>query len=136
MKKLLAFCALCVCASTVFGQSSATTMIKDVYGESHYSEMLTSNSGKLELLEKYALHGFHVVASEDKYDSFPELTEVALRSKVTSTVSVQSFLQAYNSGSFNPLMYSFFPGSEAQVFRLQGTDWVILIDNQETILAH
>ncbi|MDG1332785.1 MAG: hypothetical protein P8P74_10665 [Crocinitomicaceae bacterium] len=135
MKKLLALCAILVCTFPILGQTDGVSMIKSVYGENHYNEMVSTNPGQIELLEKYAVYGFHVVDAEDKYDVFPELTEVPLRSKSNNSITIQAFLQAYNSGNFNPLNYSFFPGKEIQVFRLQGTDFVILIDNQSNILV-
>lgn len=136
MKKLLAFCAVFVCTFSVLGQTNGASMIKSVYGENHYNEMVSTNPGQIELLEKYAVHGFHIVDAEDKYNAFPELNEISLRAKSNSTITIQSFLQIYNSGSFNPLNYGFFPGAETQIFRLQGTDFVIVIDNQSSILAH
>jgi hypothetical protein len=124
-----------MCTFSLFGQADGISMIKSVYGQSHYDEMSSTNPGQIELLENYALHGFHVVPKNDKYNSFPELTAIPLRSKSNSTESIQAFLQAYGAGNFNPLIYSFFPGEEIQIFRLQGSDLIILIDSQATILA-
>lgn len=135
MKKLFILCVLLTCTLFSFGQTDATAMIKSVYGQNQYNEMSSTNPGQIVLLEKYALYGFHVVSTNDKYNTFSELTEIPLRSKLNQTESIQVFLQAYNSGNFNPLSYTFFPGNETQIFRLQGTDLIILIDSQATILA-
>lgn len=135
MKKLYTLCVILTCTFSIFGQADGTSMIKSVYGENHYNEMSSTNPGQIELLENYALHGFHVLPKDDKYDMFSELTEIPLRSKLNSTESIQVFLQSYNSGNFNPLTYAFFPGEEIQIFRLQGSDLIILIDSQATILA-
>jgi len=125
-----------MCALFAMGQTDGEAMIKSVYGDTEYNQMLSSNPGKVELLEKYALYGFHVVPTDDKYTTAPELTQIPLRSKTTSSISIQSFLQNYTSGNFNPLSINLFPRSEAQVYRLQGVDLVIIIDNQKSILAH
>lgn len=136
MKKLLTLGTILMCTLCAIGQTDGETMIKSVYGDTEYNQMLSSNPGKVELLEKYALYGFHVLPANDKYDGATELTEIQLRSKTASSITIQSFLQDYNSGNFNPLSTKLFPGAEAQVYRLQGVDLVIVIDNQKTILAH
>lgn len=135
MKKLLTLCALLTCTFSIFGQTDGSSMIIAAYGQSHYNEMSATNPGQIELLEKFALQGFHVVLTNNKYETFTELTEIPLRSKSNGTVSIQDFLQAYDSGSFNPLMYGFFPGPETQVFKLHDTDRVVIIDGQSSILA-
>ncbi|MFK7783512.1 MAG: hypothetical protein AB8B56_00275 [Crocinitomicaceae bacterium] len=136
MKKLLTFSTILMCTLFAIGQTDGEAMIKSVYGDTEYNQMLSSNPGKVELLEKYALYGFHVVPINDKYTTAPELTQIPLRSKSSSTISIQSFLQEYTSGNFNPLSTNLFPGSESQVYRLQGVNLVIVIDNQSSILAH
>jgi hypothetical protein len=136
MKKLLALSTIVLCTLFAIGQTDGEIMIKSVYGDTEYNQMLSTNPGKLELLEKYALYGFHVVPATDKYDAYPELTEIPLRSKTTSAISIQTFVQDFNAGNFNPLTTSLFPGAETQIFRLQGVDLVIVIDSQKNILAH
>lgn len=134
MKKLLLLCAILVCTCSSLAQSDGTSMILEAYGQNRYDEMSSSNPGQIELLEKYALFGFHILPSNDKYASFPELIEIPMRSKNGTTVSIQEFLQAFDSGSFNPLVYGFFPQNDIQLFRLQGTNRVVFIDRQSTIL--
>lgn len=136
MKKLLTLGTILMCTLFAFGQTDGEALIKSAYGETEYNQMLSSNPGRIELLEKYALHGFHVLPANDKYNSYPELTEIPLRSKTTSSTSIQTFLQEYNSGNFNPLSSAFFPKTETQVYRLQGVDLIIVIDTQQSILAH
>lgn len=135
MKKLLTLCAAIACTFLSVGQTDAASKIIAVYGQAHHDEMSATNPGQIELLEKYALHGMHVVPTNDKYDAFQVITEIPLRSKSNETVTIQDFLQAYDSENFNPLMYGFFPGAETQIFKLQGTDRVVLIDSQSIILA-
>jgi hypothetical protein len=135
MKKLLTLCAVLACSLASFAQTSGVSMIVEAYGQTHYDEMLISNPGQIELLEKYATSGFKLVPFDDKYSSFPELTEISLRSKTDVTITVQAFLAEYDGGNFNPLNYRFFPGNEPQVYRLQGSSRVIYIPSQQSILA-
>lgn len=136
MKQLLTLYVVLTCSLYTFAQSPEETKIVHAYGEVEYNQMLTSNPGQVELLEKYILHGFHLVPSNDKYLDFPELTEIPLRSKLDVSISIENFMQSYDSGNFNPLLYRFFPSNEIQIFRLQGTNRVVLIDSQSSILAH
>ena len=108
MKNLFILSVLLTCTLFSFGQTDGTAMIKSVYGLNQYNEMSSNNPGQIVLLEKYVLFGFHVEPTTDKYNTFTELAEIPLRSKLNETITVQAFLLDYNSGNFNPLAYSFF----------------------------
>jgi hypothetical protein len=50
------------------------------------------------------------------------------------SISVEQFIEEYNSTDFNPLRYLFFTKVEGQVYRLKGTNKMICILPQEAIL--
>ena len=120
----------------IFGQVNQTEQkVIDVFGQERFNSMSTNSPGTLELLSKFAEFGVEVLPSNEKYNSFQGITEIPLRSKSGGTVSIQEFLTDFHGGSFNALVYNFLPTKEIQIYKLEGTNLVILIENQETYLA-
>ena len=90
----------------------------------------------LVLMDKYISHGFLVQEdTEGKFHALEPLEMIPLRTGQMDSISVEQFISEYNSPEFNPLRYLFFTKVEGQVFRLKGTNKMICILPQETILV-
>ncbi len=110
--------------------------IIQVYGQEWYDLRKSDNPDLLILMDKYVDHGFYVrTVSEGKYEQEQEPIElIPLTSKVESYVTVEQFLQEFDSPTFNPLRYRYFSTKEAQVYKLKGVNKIIYIIPQESIL--
>lgn len=117
-----------------FAQNSAAKIV-EAYGQVRYDQMASTNPGALELLGKFSSHGFDVSEMNPKYNNQTLLSQVNLRSKNSANVSVEEFMNDYNSGAFNILGYDFFPTNETQIFRLDGYNKVLIIYSQQSILS-
>lgn len=138
MKALLVTLVLLVTGTCAFGQvmSIGEQKVLDVYGQNQFNEMKANNPGMLAVLGGFAEHGFSIEQNTNpKYNSAEQLTQVPLRSKTGDAIPVQDFITAYTGGNFNILNYGFMPSKTTQVYRLQGTDYLLVIDRQETILS-
>lgn len=136
MKKIGLLAVLLTAGVLSFAQTSAEQKVIDVYGQGYFNQMSTSDPGHILMLKKYAEFGLKVVPANAKYASAPLLTDIPLRAKAHSTITVPQFLTEYNGGSFNSLEYGLFPSSEVQVYRLSGTSFVLIIEQQRTILEN
>lgn len=135
MKFIISTVMLFVCVIT-FGQTNPIDQkVINVFGQERFNSLSVNSPGTLQLLSKFAEFGVNVVPTNEKYNSFEGITEIPLRSKSGGSVTVQEFLADYHSGNFNALIYNFLPTREIQIFRLEGTNQVILIENQSTYLA-
>lgn len=134
MRKLL-IAAVAVMISCISFSQNNTSKIVDVYGQEAYNEMQSTNPGMLELLDKYVDWGLEVVSSNEKYDQATLLQSIPLRSKSAESITVSEFINAYNSPNFNPLQFELFPSNEIQVYKLSGTNYALLIQTQNSILA-
>lgn len=133
---LLLFCFFMM-ADSLFAQSLKNTeKIIQIYGEEWYNLQASNGMTLLELMDKYIDFGFKVEkVDHNKYSELAPLTEVPLLSKNGSYISVQEFLDDYNSSNFNPLKYRFFPQENIQVYKLNGADYIIYIIDQKTIMS-
>lgn len=134
MKKLFVTMTICCASALAFGQDQSSKII-EVYGQEFFDQTSTTNPGAIELFSKYNLHGFDIVDSNPKYASEQSLSMVPLRSKTGDEVSVSDFLNDFNSSDFNMLEYGFYPNQTTQIFNLAGSNKVILIYSQKTILS-
>lgn len=134
MKEIIITTLTLFISGSVFCQQNYDKVI-EVYGETSFNEMQMTNPGALELLDKYAEWGMELVASNEKYDLATPLQSIPLRSKSAESITIQEFIDAYNSANFNSLAYGFFPSNEIQVFKLSGTNYALLIQRQDTILS-
>jgi len=90
----------------------------------------------LVLVDKYVSHGFSVMDDLDgKFSMLEPLEMIPLRTEQMESISIEQFLLEYNSADFNPLRYLFFPKVEGQVYRLTGTNKLISILSQDSILS-
>jgi hypothetical protein len=121
-----------------FGQQlSNSEKIIQVYGQEWFDRMQSSNSSGLQVFDRYVENGFSVENFiDEKYNSFPVLDSIPLRSKTESSVSIEEFLMDYSSSDFNPLKYKFFPGNTTQIYKLQGVNKIIKILPQSSLLNH
>lgn len=134
MKTLIITLTLMLSVAYTYAQDN-TAKIIDAYGQAEYDEMSNSNPGMITLLNKYVSYGMEVIDMNPKYNSEPILNEIQLRSKIEMSVPVTDFIADYNSANFNPLDYKFFPGTDVQIYRLTGTNKILLIHNQQTVLS-
>jgi hypothetical protein len=134
MKTLITALTLSLSAAFSFAQDNSAKII-EAYGQAEYDQMSISNPGRVTLLNKFVEYGLEIKDTDPKYNSQVELSEIKLRSKVESSIPVSDFIQDFNSSDFNPLEYSFLPGNETKVYRLAGTNKILIIHSQQSILS-
>jgi hypothetical protein len=126
---------LCVSSFSFSQDLQHADKIIEVYGQEWLEESEQNNPALVTLLDKYVNHGFYVKnVSEGKYSEFTPIESVPLLTKEGGAVTVQEFLQDYESTDFNPLKYKFFPGKDFQVIKLAGVNKIIYILPQDSIL--
>ena len=110
--------------------------IVEVYGQEWLDARKVDQPDLLVLMDKYISYGFEVHSvDEGKYAEIEAVESIQITSKVHQTLSVQQFLTEFESESFNPLRYQFFPTTEYQIIRLAGVNKIIYILPQEIILS-
>lgn len=116
-----------------FAQTTDDKIIA-VYGQEMYDKNVQSNPGLINYFRDYIENdGMSLQVYNPKYSNAPVLTQIPLRGKNESSISISEFMDAVNSSSFNPLIYDFLPRNEVQIFRLQGVNKVIVIKNQKQL---
>jgi len=134
--KLITLMLLMFSVTTSFSQKHSDKIIH-AYGQLAFDAYQVNNPGMLIEMDNYIDFGFEVKTStSEKYLTVPVLSEIPLRLKTVTSVSIDTFLNDYNSSSFNPLIYKFFPKKFIQVYRLEGTDKIVIISNHSTILSN
>jgi len=135
LKKLIITLGIFLFSFSVFSQLSAEDKIKDFYGEEWYNREINENPQWIEILKLYVSNGFKVISTDHgKYNELTPINEIILTSKTTQTISIQQFLEEYESENFNPLFYQFLPSTETQVFKLEGVDKIIYIESFSYLL--
>ena len=106
-----------VCQNQLFDSQSK---IIDVYGEDWYQSRLNESNSILLLLDKYIKFGFKLEdIIQEKYDDSNALIEIEKSDKSGLRISIDAFLEDYNSTNFNVLKYLFFPSEEEQIIFLK-----------------
>lgn len=96
--------------------------------------MQNSNPGMIELLDNYIDHGIKLIDMHEKYVNEQLVSSIPLRSKDAHSISVEEFVNNYETEGFNPLLYSFFPSDVVQIFVLGATNKVLIIESQKNLL--
>jgi hypothetical protein len=136
MKNLITLFFLVFINGMLFSQITNDSKIVDFYGQERVDQMRNESPQLLNLLDKYISHGFKVEdVGHGKYLEFVPLTSISLTRKEGGEVSIESFLEDYQSTNFNPLNYEFFPTREYQIYKLSGVDKIIYILPQDIILT-
>jgi hypothetical protein len=128
--------AVCVSSFSFAQDLQHADKIIEVYGQEWYDRMKNDAPDVLTLMDKYVDHGFFVrTVSEGKYEQEQEPIEIIpLTSKTNSYITVDQFMQEFESPNFNPLRYRYFSTKDAQVYKLKGVNKIIYIIPQEAIL--
>ncbi len=109
--------------------------IVEVYGQEWVDARKIDQSDLLILMDKYISFGFIVEnVSEGKYEEFEPMEFIPLTSKTEQFVTVDEFLNDFESSTFNPLQYKFFPREDVQIIKLKGVNKIIYILPQSSIL--
>ena len=109
--------------------------IIEVYGQEWVDARKIDQSDLLMLMDKYISFGFMVKnVSEGKYQEFEPMEFIPLTSKIEQFVTVDEFLADFESSTFNPLQYKFFPKEDVQMIKLKGVNKIIYILPQSSIL--
>jgi len=109
--------------------------IVEVYGQEWVDARKIDQSDLLVLMDKYISFGFMVKnVSEGKYQEFEPMEFIPLTSKTEHFVTVDEFLTDFESSTFNPLQYKFFPKEDVQMIKLKGVNKIIYILPQSSIL--
>lgn len=120
---------------SVFSQLSAEEKIKEFYGEVWFERESNENRQWIDILKLYVTNGFKVISTDQgKYSELTPINEIKLTSKTNQTISIQQFLEEYESANFNPLFYQFLPANETQIFKLEGVDKIIYIESFSYLL--
>lgn len=114
-----------------FSQNS-DSLIVDVYGQANYLKWKSTDPALITLMKNYILEGISIQESNEKYNDSPMISQVKLKSKEESFVTIEEFLLDFNSHDFNPLKYEFFPNNSVQIFRIPGNK-IIVIENQTNL---
>lgn len=131
---LVKCCIFAVCTSfSAFSQSDHSKII-EAYGQERYQTLLNTNPGMIELLDAYIDKGVKLIDMHEKYANEAQISSIALRSKSSLSISVEEFVEIFESETFNPLNYSFFPKDAIQIFVLGSTNKVLVIDSQKNLL--
>jgi hypothetical protein len=136
-KSLMVMTFLAVMSFVTWGQELVNeAKIVEIYGQEWVDSRKVVQPGMLVLVDKYVSHGFSVMDDlEGKFSMLEPLEMIPLRTEQMESISIEQFLLEYNSADFNPLRYLFFPKVEGQVFRLTGTNKLISILSQDSILS-
>ena len=120
--------------STLSYAQTTDEKIIAVYGQEMYDQNVQSNPGLIAYFRNYIENdGMSLKDFNPKYSNEPTLSQIPLRGKSESSISISEFVNAINAADFNPLMYDFLPQNEAQIFRLQGFNKVLVIKNQNQL---
>ena len=126
---------MCSCLLAISQDLTNEAKIVEIYGQDFVDSRRLVQPVMLVLMDKYISHGFLVQEdTEGKFHALEPLEMIPLRTGQMDSISVEQFISEYNSPEFNPLRYLFFTKVEGQVFRLKGTNKMICILPQETIL--
>ncbi len=129
MKKLLLLLLTAGVCSVCLGQST-DTCISAVFGEEYLQNVKNSNPGLYRYFDGICQNGIRLEkAGNSKYSDAPVMARIPVRDPESpeKTISIDAFVEAYQSSDFNPLMYNLAPTDEYQVFRLAGTSYLLFI---------
>lgn len=120
--------------STLSYAQTTDEKIIAVYGQEMYDQNVQSNPGLINYFRGYIENdGMSLQDYNPKYSNAPTLSQIPLRGKSESSISISEFVNAMNAADYNPLMYDFLPQNEVQIFRLQGFNKVLVIKNQKQL---
>ena len=132
MKKSLLIFTLILGSSLVsFGQKTEKKTTIDAYSQ-ELDEMEKVNPGKLALIEKYKEHGLLIMEAQGEPKNTVTVNQIPLRDKGKS-LTIKEFLKLSKSKKFNPYVLAWFPGVERQSFRLEGTQYIVIIPSQKDL---
>ena len=123
--------------SASFTQTSTNTeKIIAFLGTERYNDAFTNNTGLIVYLEAKLLYGYKIVDfNAERYPNHTVLLEVPVKmQRETAPISVEEFVQIYESGNLNFLFYPF--PCEAQqnlYFKLGNTGKAIIIYSNEFV---
>ncbi len=116
-------------------QLSAEAKIKNHFGVEWYDREVLENNQWIEILKVYVTEGFKLISiQQGKYNELTPINEVKLNSKSNEAISIQQFINEYESENFNPLHYQFIPTIETQIIKLDGINKVIYIESISNLL--
>lgn len=136
MRFLIVLTAFFLSGNLAFGQNAhLEESVAEVYSQEYAEKLKNSNPGGYEYLMKVSEHALLLDQNpHPKYQSAEILSEIPLRSKSGEVVSIQEFLNDYNSSNFNALKYDFMPEKGVQIFRLAGTNHVLFVRTRSFVM--
>lgn len=132
MKSKILFLFVCF-VSIKLNAQEIDSRIVEVYGDKT-TELVTNDNARLKDLNDILFNRCKVVEMPVVgVDKYPRLSAIPLLNKYNSNLSRD---KVFNPENFNPLKYqlNFFPKSSAAIYRIDGTDYVIVIEPQ--IIKH
>ncbi len=135
MKKSIFLLNFIFFSFSALSQLSAEAKIKNHFGVDWYDREVLENNQWIEILKVYVTEGFKLISiQQGKYNELTPINEVKLNSKSNEAISIQQFINEYESENFNPLQYQFFPTIETQIIKLDGINKVIYIESISNLL--
>lgn len=109
----LSLSVVITCFAVLLGYTQTTEQkVESFLGEGRYTELQSNNSQLLDFLRTRVEEGYLVSQSvEEKKDSYVVINKVFFEK---NEISIDDFIQALNSDSFNILKYTF-PGQDSGV---------------------
>ena len=132
MKKSILIIALLAGFQAVAQETGVEKVTSIESYASQLSEMQISNPGKFELVQKYGDHKLTIIERINDPKNLQVVAEIPLRKKGTS-LTIAEFLILSKEENFNPYILAWFPSIERQYFRLEGTDFLVVIPSQKDL---
>lgn len=110
MKKLFLFFIFLISINLIFSQEFKNkNKIIELLGEERYEELKSTNLGMISYLNAKVDFGFQIIdAIPEKENEFKELNQIPILSKESGQfISPEEFVNLYNSGNLNILLFNF-----------------------------
>lgn len=137
MKLFITFFFSIVLSLSSFSQTSSNTdKIIAFLGTERYNDALDNNPGLIIYLEAKLLYGYKVVDfNSERFPAHTTLTEVPVKMQRDALpISVEEFVQIYESGNLNFLFYPFpCDADQTLYFKLGNTGKAIIIYSNERV---
>lgn len=142
MKRNLTFLFILFVSTIIYSQNNPTSKLLVIYSQEQIEYLEDTNPQLLNYYMNFAEKGMKVeTIVDDKYlTEIPQLSVITLHkmksdaSELIEEISVQEFLNDYNSSEFNPLKYNLYPKQKRAYYYLAGTDKILIIESASKLI--
>lgn len=137
MKNFTLLCAAFLMYGIATAQNSnqTTSLPEKIQIDQFQTELLEikqSKPSKYALLDAYIAKGVQIVHLENANNKAVVLSEIPLKDK-TQHISISDFLYYAQNFELNPYVFVWRPQTQRQIFRLEGTDYYVVIPAQSDL---